>query len=168
MRRAHETWTPRGAALPLSLILLAVLTAIAVAAVSLSSQERVNAGSYSRIDFVTECATAAQAKVWAELASVGTPYLGQGVAITDIRLPDGSTLTAPAHYDTKPGALVSDVIIAGDASSGQGQGSSMRERDVTNTTFIRQDTARALRVMARCYDFRGRMLELELSLKFAM
>jgi hypothetical protein len=166
--RAHDTRRPRGAALPLALILLAVLTAIAVAAVSLSSQERVNAASYSRIDFVTECATAAQAKVWSELASLGTPYLGQQIAITEVRLPDGSVLAAPAHYDTKPGTYVSDVIIAGEANSGLGQGSDLRERDVTNTTYVRQDTGRALRVMARCYDHRGRMLELELSLKFAM
>ena len=61
----------RGAALPLAMILLGVLTVIGVAAVSLSRVERQNAASYSRVDFVTQCANAAQAKLWAEMARSG-------------------------------------------------------------------------------------------------
>jgi Tfp pilus assembly protein PilX len=158
---------PRGAALPLALILLAVLTAIAVAAVSLSGQERVNAASYSRVDYINECATAAQAKIWAELASLGT-YMGQPVAITSIRMPDGSLMTAPAHYDSTPGTTrVTDVIMVGESSSGSNN--ALRyERDVTNTSFGRQNGRSTYRVIAHCLDGRGRALEIELSLKFAL
>ncbi len=166
MRRAHPHRSPRGAALPLALILLAVLTAIAVAAVSLSAQERVNAGSYSRIDFVNECATAAQAKLWAELARTGTAYMGQPVAITSVRLPDGSLLTAPAHYDSVAGTtLVKDVVIAVESSAGTGA-ASLEERDCTNQSCGRGVGQGTHRVVAHCLDVRGRALEIELSLKF--
>ncbi len=167
MARPPPSRTPRGAALPLSLILLAVLTAIAVAAVSLSGQERVNAASYSRIDFVNECATAAQAKVWAELASLGT-YMGQPVAITSIQMPDGSVLTAPAHYDSKPGTtLVTDVMMVGESSSGS-KNAMQFERDITNTSRGRNKGLSTYRIVAHCKDDRGRALEIELSLKFAL
>lgn len=165
MRRAHPT-RMRGAALPLALILLAVLTAIAVAAVSLSGQERVNAASYSRIDFVNECATAAQAKLWAELANQGTGYLGEQVAITSVRLPDGSTITAPAHYDSVAGTTrVKDVVVAVESSAGKGA-AIMEERDMTNTRGRRGLGQGTHRVVARCKDTHDRALEIELSLKF--
>ncbi len=168
MRRAHPSRIPRGAALPLALILLAVLTAIAVSAVSLSSQERVNATSYSRIDFINECATAAQAKIWAEVANMGPAYLGQPIAVSSFRAPDGSVLTAPAHYDSKAGTtLVKDVVILVYSSAGT-SGALAYERDVTNTSFGRGDGMKTQRVVARCVDQRGRALEIELSLKFAL
>ncbi len=164
MRRPHMR-TPRGAALPLSLILLGVLTAVAVAAVSLSGQERVNAGAYSRIDFVQECATAAQAKLWAELAYSGTGYLGTPVTISSVKLPDGSLITAPAHYDQKPDALVKDVVIAVESSAGTGAGAS-QDRDCTNNACGMKAGQGTQRIVATCVDQRGRALEIELSLKF--
>ncbi len=166
MRRAHTRRSARGAALPLALILLAVLTAIAVAAVSLSGQERVNASSYSRVDFINECATAAQAKLWSELAIQGTGYLGQPVAITSVRLPDGSLMTAPAHYDSKPGTTrVSDVVIGVESSAGTGA-AALEERDCTNQSCGRSLGQGTHRIVAHCVDVAGRALEIELSLKF--
>src|SRR6266498_1794844 len=62
----------RGAALPLAMILLGVLTVVGVAAVSLSTQERANAAAYSKMDAIYACANAATAKLWSELAIYGT------------------------------------------------------------------------------------------------
>lgn len=167
MPRAHPSRTPHGAALPLSLILLAVLTAVAVAAVSLSGQERVNAGAYARIDFVNECATAAQAKIWSELAYQGTGYMGSPVAITSVRLPDGSVITSPAHYDSTAGTtLVKDVVLKVQASSGTG--GDINEADITNRASGLTPIGGTQLIIARCVDARERALEIELAVKFAL
>ncbi len=167
MPRFHLTRTPRGAALPLALILLGVLTAVAVAAVSLSSQERVNAGAYSRIDFVHECATAAQAKIWSELAYQGTGYMGAPVAITSVRLPDGSVIDSPAHYDSVAGTtLVKDVVLKVQASSGTG--GDVNEADITNRASGLAPVGGTQLIVARCVDARQRALEIEFAVKFAL
>lgn len=166
MERA-DTRSPRGAALPLALILLAVLTVVAVAAVSLSGQERVNAASYSRIDFISECATAAQAKIWAEMAYQGSAYLTAPVAITSVRLPDGSLITSPAHYDSTSGTtIVKDVVLKVQSSSGVG--GDVNERDCTNSACGLAPLGGTQLIMAHCVDQRGRALEIELGVRFAL
>lgn len=166
MRRPHSSRTPRGAALPLALILLAVLTVIAVAAVSLSGQERVNAASYSRMDFVSECATAAQAKIWSEMAYQGSAYLTAPVAVTEVRLPDGSVIKSPAHYDSTPTTLVKDVVVKVQSSSGVG--GDVNERDCTNSACGLAPLGGTQLILAHCVDQRGRALEIEFAVKFAL
>lgn len=159
--------TPRGAALPLALILLAVLTVVAVAAVSLSGQERVNAAAYSRVDFVNQCAHAAQAKMWSEIAVSGSVFLNQPLAVTEIALPDGSKLTSPAHYDTAVGTtLVKDVVLT--AKCGGGTGGEMAERDCTNNPCSPFAGGGCQTIGVRCVDPSGRTLELELGVRFAL
>src|SRR5512144_1066556 len=97
---------PRGSALPLALILLGVVTAIAVAGVSLSTQERANAASYSRVDAALACANAAVGTLWAELGVYGTNIATSSAAIATLTLPDGTKLQAPAHYNTAAGATI--------------------------------------------------------------
>lgn len=167
MRRPNPSRCARGAALPLSLILLAVLTVIAVAAVSLSGQERVNAASYSKLDFINECANAAQAKIWAEMAYQGTAYLSAPVAVTSVRLPGGSLITSPAHYDfqTNP-RLVKDVVLKVQSSSGVG--GDVNERDCTNSACGLTPLGGTQMIMAHCVDQQGRALEIELGVRFAL
>ncbi len=163
MERAPDA-RPHGAALPLALILLAVLTVIAVAAVSLSGQERINAGSYSRIDFVNECANAAQAKMWSELAySAG--YLTAPVTVTSVRMKDGTKFTSPAHYDQPPTAIVKNVVLSVQSSSGAGASSS--EQDCTNSACGLAPPGATQLVTAHCVDTRGRELEIEIGVRFA-
>jgi len=165
--RPHPSRSPRGAALVLALIMLAVLTVIAVAAVSLSGQERVNAASYSRIDFINECATAAQAKIWSELAYQGSAYLSAPVAITSARLPDGSLITSPAHYDSTAGTtLVKDIVLK--VQSSAGVGGDVNERDCTNSACGLAPLGGTQMILAHCVDAKGRALEIEFAVKFAL
>ncbi len=167
MDRPLTRRTPRGAALPLALILLGVLTVVAVAAVSLSGQERVNAAAYSRIDFINECATAAQAKIWSELAYQGSAYLTAPVAIGSIRLPDGSTVTSPAHYDSQAGTtLVKDVVLK--VKAGAGVGGDVNERDCTNSACGLAALGGTQLILAHCKDAADRALEIEFAVKFAL
>jgi hypothetical protein len=166
VERALPFRIPRGAALPLALILLAVLTAIAVAAVSLSGQERVNAASYGKIDFVNECANAAQAKIWAEMAYQGSAYLSAPTAVTYVKLPDGTLLTSPAHYDQAATALVKDVVLK--VQSSAGTGGDVNERDCTNSACGLTPLGGTQMIMAHCVDQQGRALEIELGVKFAL
>lgn len=166
MTRPDPSPSARGAALPLALILLAVLTVIAVAAVSLSGQERVNAASYGRIDFVSQCANAAQAKLWSEMAYQGSAYLSAPVAITSVRLPDGTMLTSPAHYDSTATTIVKDVVLK--VQSSAGTGGDVNERDCTNSACGLTPLGGTQMIMARCVDQRGRALEIELGVKFAL
>lgn len=166
MERTNPGRSPRGAALPLALILLAVLTVIAVAAVSLSGQERVNAASYGRIDFIGECANAAQAKLWSEMAYQGSAYLSAPVAITSIRLPDGTLVTSPAHYDSTGTTIVKDVVLK--VQSSAGTGGDVNERDCTNNACGMTPLGGTQMIMAHCVDQRGRALEIELGVKFAL
>jgi hypothetical protein len=167
VERAPIPRSARGAALPLALILLAVLTVIAVAAVSLSGQERVNARSYGRIDFIHECANAAQAKIWAELAYQGSAYLSAPTAVTHILLPDGTKLTSPAHYDQPAGTtLVKDVVVKVQSSSGTG--GDVNERDCTNSACGMTPLGGTQMIMAHCVDQQGRALEIELGIRFAL
>jgi hypothetical protein len=152
--------------LPLSIIMLAVLTAIAVAAVSLSGQERVNAASYARIDFVNECANAAQAKLWSEMAYQGSAYLSAPQAVTHIKLPDGTLFTSPAHYEQPATTLVKDVVLKVQSSSGIG--GDVNERDCTSGPCGGAPLGGTQLIMAHCVDAHGRALEIEFAVRFAL
>src|SRR5512144_1685410 len=89
---------PAGSTLVITMILLTVLTVIGVAAVSLGSQERINASGKGKRDALYACANAARIQIWAELAKYGRGYFDSANAPSELTLPDGTTLTAPAHY----------------------------------------------------------------------
>lgn len=170
MHRPHPS-PPRGAALPLAMILLAVLTVIAAAAVKLSSQERQNAVSWSQADFIQECANAAQAKLWADMAqNGGTAYFGSSISVTDIRLPDGTRFVSPGHYDSmQPRAdgtlpTVKDLVVV----ASQDDAGELSEQDCTNGACGLAAPGRTYSIQAYCVDATGRSLELELAVKFAL
>ncbi len=165
MKASDMARSERGAALPLALIMLGVLTAIAVAAVSLSSQERTNAASYSRVDFVNACANAAQAKLWAEVSYQSIAYFGSGMQVTSVKMPDGTVFTSPAHYDQDPSTIVKDVVLKVESNSG---GGNVNERDCTNAACGLTPLGATQLVVAHCKDTRGRELEIELGVRFAL
>jgi hypothetical protein len=148
------------------MILLGVLTVVGVAAVSLSTVERRNAGSYSQLDFVNECANAAQAKLWSEMVALGPAYLGASAVVTHIQLPDGTQLKSPSHYDTSATTQVKDVIVK--VVSSAGAGGDVNERDCTNNACGLMPLGATNLVMAHCKDAFGRELEMELGVKFAL
>jgi hypothetical protein len=157
----------RGAALPLAMILLAALTAIGVAAVSLATIERRNAAAYYHIDAVQECANAARAKIYAEMAQYGMAYLGASVAVTDIRLPDGTRVESPAHYDSRSGGvtpIVKDVVVTMKPMAGE----AMAEQDCTNSACGIAPPGTINVVTAHCTDTQGREFEIEAGIKFAL
>lgn len=161
---------PRGSALLLAMLLLAVLTIVGSAAVALSSQERSNAAAKTRLDFLTACANAAQAKIWAEMAQYGLGYLGSSVKVTARSLADGTKVAAPAHYDDfDPSAtakLVKEVVFKVE-SSGTTQ-SSLNERDCTNGACGMTPLGQTYGLTALCIDPSGRQFEIELAVKFAL
>ena len=162
MRRSFRE-RPRGSALLTTMILLAVLMVIGIAAVSLSSQERANASAKARLDFATACANAAQAKIWSELADSGLGYLGTAVQISPVTLPDGTVLTS-GHYDADAGAVtVTNSVFAADCNGAN----PLAERDFTNTVVARTAGGRCYAIQARCIDPSGRQMEVEFGLRFA-
>ncbi len=90
--------TSRGSTLLLVIVLLAVLAIIGVAAVSLGSQERINASAKRKRDAIAACANAARMALWAELARYGSAYMTSANPVAEIVLADGTRLAAPAHY----------------------------------------------------------------------
>jgi Tfp pilus assembly protein PilX len=157
----------RGSVLVTAIVLLAVLTVIGVAAVRLGSQERMNAATRGKHEFSQACANAAVAKVWGEMSNYGLGYLGSGVKVTAMSLPDGTILTSPSHYGQPTGAsapLVRDVVLRVESLSSSQQA----ERDCTNKLCGPDDLGRSYSVTAHCKDARGREAEVELALKFAL
>lgn len=161
----------RGAALLMALILLGTLTVIGVAAVSLSSRERSSAAAFARIDYAVQCANAAQAKLWAEMSQAGMAYLGSGVAVTSMTLPDGTVITAPAHYDSRKAdgtmPAVKEVTVKVESAT---EGT-VSERDCTNNACGLMPIGTTQIIFAHCaFQVGGRQLEMEIELgiKFAL
>lgn len=161
--------SPRGSALLLAIILLLVLAVIGAVAVSVASQERVNASAQAKVEFLTACANAAQAKIWAEMAQYGMGYLGSAVQVTPATLPDGTKIMAPAHYgDMDPSApfrLVKDIVLKHENA---GADNAMNERDCTNGACGLLPLGSTYSMTALCTDPAGRQYELELGVKFAL
>jgi hypothetical protein len=152
----------------LALVLLGVLTVIGAASVLLASQERVNASSKSKIDFLNACANAAQAKIWAEMTQYGLSYLGSTVQVTPLHLPDGTVVVAPAHYGQLDGAPPTVKSVTFKVESDSGEGNSMNERDCTNGACGLVPLGQTYGMTALCKDAAGREYEVELAIKFAL
>jgi hypothetical protein len=152
----------------LALVLLGVLTVIGAASVLLASQERVNASSKSKIDFLNACANAAQAKIWAEMTQYGLSYLGSTVQVTPMNLPDGTTVVAPAHYGQLDGTPPTVQSVTFKVESDSGEGNSMNERDCTNGACGLVPLGQTYGMTALCKDAAGREYEIELAVKFAL
>jgi Tfp pilus assembly protein PilX len=163
---------PRGSVLLLAVVLLAILAVIGVAAVSLASQDKINAYSKSRVDALAACARAAQAQVWGELARYGPGYFASENPLeAPIELADGTKVNAPAHYDADPATnpvKVKELVTTFD--NGVSDGSQAVTADLTNRAvpLDQLNSGKAHRVVARCIDPNGRELEVEFSMRFAL
>jgi type IV pilus assembly PilX-like protein len=157
----------RGSVLIVAMLLLLVLTILGVAAVSASTKERLASGVKSRHDRLLACARAAQAKIWAEVAMQGPGYLTGASPVTAITLPDGTQLTAPAHYDTQADGSVEArtvTLVVRDGASGARLPASA---NMSNQGEIAAPPGNVTRVTARCVDTFGRPFEVELAVRFA-
>lgn len=159
---------PRGSTLVLTTILLLVLTLIGVAAVRLASQERINAASKGTRDQLVACANAARLQLWAEISRVGPAYLKGESAAVDINLPDGTTLTTPAHFSfaNKDARPIVELVSLTPMFTGKAGGGG----DMTNKMVDPRKLQGSLgnRILARCRDPKGRELLVEFTTKFAM
>ncbi len=157
--------TQRGSTLLLSVILIAVLTALGVAAVSLASRERENASSQAKYQKLIECASAAQSMIWAQLAKHGTNYLGSSLPIGQVNLPDGTKLAAPIHYGQDAGSATASVAYTiQNGGGGQGQ----TDVDCSNRLCGQANSGNPVLIVARCTDPVGREFEVEMSFAFAL
>jgi hypothetical protein len=155
----------RGSTLLLSVILLAVLTALGLAAVSLSARERQNASSQAKYQRLIECASAAQSMIWAQLARHGANYLGSSLPVGQITLPDGTQFAAPIHYDQPVGTGTASVAYTiQNGGGGQGQ----MDVDCTNKLCGQANSGNPVLIVARCTDPSGRQYEVEMSFAFAL
>ena len=158
----------RGSTLLLVVVLLAVLAIIGVSAVSLGSQERVNAAAKGKRDAVSACANAARMALWAELARYGSAYLSNTSPVGEIVLADGTKLAAPAHYtsastDALPVVqLIRTHRVVRSAAS--------QTVDLTNRVDAPQSAlgGTAYTVVARCKDPKGRESEVEFTTVIAL
>lgn len=150
-----------GSTLLVTMILLTVLTVIGVAAVSLGSQERSNASGKGKRDALYACANAARMQIWAELAKFGRGFFDTSNAPSELRLPDGTTLTAPAHYSRNMTSdmTVTQIVLRNSVQTANSAGAV----DLTNTFNFMQglNHATAYTVVARCKDPGGHELEIE-------
>jgi type II secretory pathway pseudopilin PulG len=151
----------RGSTLIIVVILLAVLAVLAVGAVRLSMGERSNASAKGTRDRMYACANAARVAVWSELAKYGQGYFASTDLPSSIALPDGTTLTAPAHYSVDMNATmqVKDVVVKNPI----GCPKTSARGDLTNTfRSVRSDcNSDAYSIVARCTDGKGNELEVE-------
>jgi hypothetical protein len=161
MRNVVHTRQDRGSTLLLVMILLTVLAAIGAAAVTLSARDRINASAKTHRDMVAACASAAQAKIWAEVAQFGPQWFGSQSPITELTLNDGTRL-GPVHYDQAPGTLqVRDVVITLTAEYGDEAIVSL-----SNRSSGLMGSGHTYRCVARCVDQTGqRQLEVEFQLR---
>jgi hypothetical protein len=145
MRRPRSR-RPTGSTLVLVVILLGVLAAIAAAAVTLSSRDRINASAKSRRDESVACARAAQVKIWSEIAKYGTGWLTSTNPVTEFTLPDGTRL-GPLHYgQTVGGGLTAkDVIIQLASANGDEQ-----VVDLSNRSAGLIGSSKTYRCVAHC------------------
>jgi hypothetical protein len=158
----------RGSTLLLVVVLLLVLSVIGVAAVSAASQERSNASAKGQYDRLVACASAAQAKVWAEMARYGPTYLTKTIPVATLTLPDGSQVTAPGHYGSG-GSLpnVTDVVVTLVGQAGQAPTGGAA--DLTNKTAdVTPPGATVYRMVASCKDAQGHEFEVEFALRLAL
>lgn len=162
--RSHPT-SQRGSTLLFTMILLFVLTAAGVAAISLTGRERENAYIHSRYQKLIECGSAAQAVIWAQLARYGTNYVGSTMPVGVINLPDGTQLSAPIHYGQDASSTLASVSYT-IASGGGGQGAA--DVDCTNRLCGQTNSGNPVLIVARCTDPHGRQYEVELSFAFAL
>jgi hypothetical protein len=167
--RLGKDRSPRGSALVLAMVLLAVLSLIGVAAVSLASQERANAGAKTQRDLQIACANAARMVVYAELARYGSGYLASTDQLPSVTLSDGTVLSQ-AHYDTPAGLQVKEVVperVLPVTSDPKSAGTA----DLTNAfEAIGQDSPTVLgyEVVAKCQDAKGRELEVEFVVAYSL
>lgn len=155
---------PRGSALLTSMILLAVLTALGIAAVSLSTQERKNSAAKVGIDALEACANAAQAKIWAEMSQYGLASMAGSVSVSAMNLPGGLT-GMPGHYGSQnlPSLTLNDVTLTETSDNG-----SLGEQDCTNRACGMNTLGHVQRGFAHCVDRFNREFEVEIAIKFAL
>ena len=157
--------TQRGSTLLLTMILLLVLTAAGVAAISITGRERENASIQARYQKLVECGSAAQAVIWAQLARYGTNYIGSGMPVGTLTLPGGTQLAAPIHYGQDPSTTFANVSYTVQ-SGGGGQGTA--DVDCTNRLCGQTGGGNPVLIVARCTDSHNRQYEVELSFAFAL
>lgn len=161
----RTTRSQHGSTLLLTMILLLVLTAAGVAAISITGRERENASIQSRYQKLVECGSAAQAVIWAQLARYGTNYVGSTKQVGLLTLPDGTKIAAPIHYDQNPATTFANVSYT--VQSGGG-GQAVADVDCTNRLCGQTGSGNPVLIVARCTDPFGRQYEVELSFAFAL
>lgn len=159
MTRSAASSSIRGSTLLLAMVLLAVLSVVAVAAVSLSSQERINAATKTHRDRLVACAAAAQTRIWAEMLTWGPAYLDSNGTVPSVTLPDGTRLTA-GHYGTPEPAVVSTVVRAVPCEAK----ASEAFVDLTNRDGSFLVSGTCYEIVARCVDAQNRELEVEFAI----
>ncbi len=167
MTRRLQT-NDRGSTLLLVVMLLAVLSVIGIAAVTLGSQERINASAKGRRDAIAACASAARMALWAELAKYGSGYLANTTPVGEIVLADGTKLAAPAHYTSAGTDELPIVQIV--RTHTVARSFAAKTIDLTNRMDAAQSRlgGTAYTVVARCKDSKGRENEVEFTTVLAL
>jgi hypothetical protein len=160
MKRSDAKGRAPGSTLLVAMVLLAILSVIGVAAVTLSSQERTNASAKTHRDRLVACAAAAQAQIWAELLHYGPRLLGRsGLTVPARALPDGTQLLA-GHYQDPDVVVVDTGVRQSDCKPLTAED----YVDLTNRDSFFTLSGSCFQITARCRDPQGRELEVEFGL----
>ena len=163
-RRRHG---PRGSALVLVTIILAVLLLLGLAALKLSEQESLSVSRGNDYKMLRACADAAEKKLWAEYAL----YNGAASKVRPTVVPGagGDMRLSISHYDSDPTAVTEVAFdeksfrrLERNAMSG-----GMGEMDQSNT-FRSEFGGEPYLVVAHCTDARARQYEVELLVRFGL
>ena len=162
-KHGSRTRPARGSALLLVTVLLGVLAVIGVAAVSLGSQERINASAKGSRDRMAACANAARLVIWAEVARYGSAHLREAMNAGTVALANGTVLSAPSHYAQDPTELISIRRYAAPLASGSAAADNLTNLTniIVKNAAIGTGTTTAYAFVARCRDRDGRETEVE-------
>jgi len=158
---------PRGSALILVVIILAVLALMGVAALSLSQQEAANVSRQVNYQMVVACAEAAQRKIWAEIAAANGSIPQQSLP-TVIPHPYGAMRMSAGHFDQDTSAIT-QVQLRDNAVKETPPNATSGGLEIDDTNrFASGFLNRHYFVFAHCRDSKDRQYEVELMVKFGL
>lgn len=161
-----RTCKARGSALLVTLIALAVLMLIVVAAVQFTGTNREGAGSKLRSDELTACAESARRYLTAQLQVADQPLAGAvDMQIVDQSAVSERTSLQMAHYDQTDAGMANFAPV-----SGQMMGSTRKgARDLANSAPSQTTLGGSYyRVVMKCRDRGARESEVEFLFRFGI
>lgn len=160
---------PRGSALIISVVAMAVIAVLGVAMLRFAYRESVGATATAHENALVACAEAARLQLLGQFHAIGF----QPSQIQALNVPLGTTGTGGhtsavgGHYDTPLGNIVVDQVTYLPENAA---GPSQSQRDLTGISSAIGQGGRPMKVVVHCQDGAGsgRQLEVEFGIRFGL